>query len=142
SLLCIPLDRRAILRSKVQAHAERGTAFVAVAGAAIGMAFTADGDIRLGASSAALGFGGIVLVLGLGAWLTVYWATDFRAFRILLLFVLLSVGWPVGLWQLLNADTGVPRELLMQLVLFTAITNALAGLVFWWRAERRLVLGE
>ncbi len=123
--------------AKVQAHAERGTAFTAVAVAAIGMAFTADGDIRLGASSAALVLGSIVLVLGLGAWLTVRCATDFRAFRILLLVVLLSVGWPIGLWQLLNANTSVPRELLMQVVLFAAITSALAGLVFWWRAERR-----
>jgi hypothetical protein len=140
-LLSTSLDRRTILRAKVQAQAERGSVFAAVAVAAVGMAFTADGDIRLGASAAALVLGSIGFVIGLGAWLTVRCATDVRAFRVLLLFGVLSVGWPAGVWHLLRSED-VPSELLMRVMLITAGASALAGLTFWWRAERRLVRGE
>jgi ABC-type Na+ efflux pump permease subunit len=142
SLLSTPIDRRTILRAKVQAHAERGTAFAAIAVAAVGMAFTADGDIRLGVSSAALVLGIIGLILGLGAWLTVRCPNDVRAFWLLLPFTLVAVVWPVGLWQLLHSDPAVPRELLTQAVLVAASASGLAGLVFWWLAERRIVGGE
>jgi ABC-type transport system involved in cytochrome c biogenesis permease component len=41
ALLSTALDRRAVLRAKVQAHAERGVGYAAVAVAAVGMAFIA-----------------------------------------------------------------------------------------------------
>ena len=106
------------------------------------MAFTADGDIRLGASSAVLMLGIIGLILGLGTWLTVRSQTDVRAFWLLLPFTLVAVVWPVGLWQLLHSDPAVPRELLTQAVLVAASASGLAGLVFWWLAERRMLQGE
>jgi ABC-type transport system involved in cytochrome c biogenesis permease component len=142
ALLATPLDRRAILRAKVQAHAERGTAFAALAVAAVGMAFTADGDIRLGASAAALVLAGAGLVVGLGAWLTVRCATDARAFRLLLPLTVLAVGWPVGAGSLLRFDPEMPRELLTRAMLAAAAASAAAGLVFWLLAGRRLERGE
>jgi ABC-type transport system involved in multi-copper enzyme maturation permease subunit len=142
ALLSTPLDRRGILRAKVHAHAERGTPFVAVAFAAVGMAFTADADIRLGASGAALVLAGVALVIGAGAWLTVRSATDVRAFRLLLPVAVLAVGWPVGAWSLLRFDADVPRELLVRAMLFAAIASAVAGAAFWLLAGRKLERGE
>ncbi len=51
ALLATPLDRRAILRAKVRAHAERGTGFAATAVAAVGAAFVADGGVRVGVAA-------------------------------------------------------------------------------------------
>jgi ABC-type Na+ efflux pump permease subunit len=142
ALLSTPLDRRGILRAKVQAHAERGTAFAAFAVAAVGMALTADGDIRLGASGAALVLAGVALVIGVGAWLTVRSATDVRAFRLLLLVTMPVVGWPVGAWSLLRFDADVPRELLARAMLAAAVASGLAGGAFGLLAGRRLERGE
>ena len=112
ALLSTPLDRRAVLRAKVQAAAERGMAFAAVAVAAVGMAFTADGGVRLGAvagarlggAAALLVLSGFGLVIGAGAWLSVRCPTDARAFRLLLPVAVLAIGWPVGVWNLLAED--------------------------------------
>lgn len=142
ALLSTPLDRRAILRAKAQAHAERGAAFAAVAVAAVGMAFTADGDIRLGAAAAALVLAGAGLVIGAGAWLTVRSATDVHAFRLLLPVAVLAVGWPVGAWSLLRLDADVPRELLAWAMLGAAVASAITGGALWLLAGRKLERGE
>ena len=132
-----------MLRAKVQAHLERGTIFAAAALAAVGMAFTADGGIRLGVSAAALVIGGFGFVVGLGAWLTVRCASDTRAFQLLLPFVVPMIGWPVGVWNLLHLeDASVPPELLMPWLLCATAACAGAGLVLWWLAERKLEKGE
>ena len=141
-LLSTTLDRRAILRAKVRAPAERGTVFAALAVAAAGMAFTADGGVRLGAAAALLVLGGFGLVIGLGAWLTVRCPTDARAFRLLLPVAVLAVGWPVGVWNLLRASEEVQPELLAGVLLAATGASAAAGLVLWWAASRALERGE
>jgi ABC-type transport system involved in multi-copper enzyme maturation permease subunit len=141
-LLVTALDRRALLRAKVQAHAERGAVFGAAAVAAVGMAFTADAGIRLGVAAAALVVGGFGFVVGLGAWLTVRSASDTRAFQLLFLFAVIAVGWPAGVWNLLRADTDVPPELVLYGLLGAAGVCAGAGPVLWWCAERNLERGE
>ncbi len=142
ALLATPLERRAILRAKAQAHAERGTAFAAIATAAVGMGFTSDGDIRLGTSAAALMLGGVALVIGVGAWLTVRCVTDVRAFRMLLPVTLLAAGWPIGAWSYLRFDTELPREVLTRTMIIAALVSAIAGAVFWRLAEWKLERGE
>lgn|GEM_PF-5623481 len=141
-LLSTPLDRRKILRAKLQAHIERGTAFAAIAVAAVGMAFTADADVTLGITAAVLMLSGFGLVIGLGAYLTVYCATDVRAFRLILPLTMVAVGWPVGAWNLLRFDEDVPRPLLVYGLQIVAGVWTIAGVVLWWLAERRLVRGE
>ena len=139
-LLSTTLDRRAVLRAKVQAVIERGTAFAAVAVAAVGMAFTADGGVWLGAAAAVLLLCGYGLVIGLGAWLTVRCPTDARALRLLLPIAVLAIGWPVGVWNLLNAEW--PPALLANGLFVASGVCAAAGLVRWWRAARALERGE
>lgn len=139
-LLCTALDRRALLRAKVQAHAERGTVFGAVAVAAVGMAFTAAGEVQLGASAAALVMTGAWLVVALGARLTVRCATDTRAFRLLLPVAVLALGWPLGVWLLLRED--IPRDLLTRALLIATAACALMGLLLWRAAERALERGD
>ena len=141
-LLSTPLDRRAILRAKVRVPAERGTVFATVAVAAVGMAFTADGGVLLGAAAAALVLGGFGLVIGLGAWLTVRCPTDTRAFRLLLPVAVLAVGWPVGVWNLLRAAEDVPPGLLARVLLVATGACGAVGLVLWWHAGRALERGE
>jgi ABC-type Na+ efflux pump permease subunit len=142
SLLATALDRRAVLRAKVQAHAERGSGFAAAAVAAVGMAFTADGGIRLGASAAVLVLGGFGFVIGLGAWLSARCTSDTRAFQLLLPSALVAVGWPVGAWNLLRPGVDVPPGLLIPWLLVATGLCAGAGLVLWWLAERKLERGE
>jgi ABC-type transport system involved in multi-copper enzyme maturation permease subunit len=142
ALLVTALDRGAVLRAKLQAHLERGTAFAAAAVGAVGMAFTADAGIRFGAATAALALCGFGFVVGLGAWLTVRCPSDARAFQLLLPFAVLAVGWPVGVWNLLRADTDVPAELLLYGLLVAAVACAGAGGALWWLAERYLERGE
>lgn len=139
-LLCTALDRRALLRAKVQAHAERGTVFGAVAVAAVGMAFTAAGEVQLGASAAALVLSGAWLVVALGARLTVRCATDARAFRLLLPVAVLALVWPVGVWALLREDA--PRAALTRGLLVATAACALVGLLLWRAAERALERGD
>ncbi len=142
SLLTTPLSRRGVLRAKVQAHAERGVGFATAAAAGTGMAFTADGGVQLGAAAAALVLAGIGLTIGLGAWLTVRCATDARAFRLQVPFVVVIVGWPVGVWNWLRSDSAPPPELLATGLFVSAGAGALAGLVLWWHAGRILERGE
>lgn len=142
ALLTTPLSRRGLLRAKVQAHVERGLGFATAAAAGTGMAFTADGGVQLGAATAALVLAGIGFVIGLGAWLTVRCATDGRVFRLLLLFVVLAAGWPVGVWNLLRSDVGVSAEELTGWVFAAAGACGGAGLLLWWRAGRVLERGE
>ena len=141
-LLSTTLDRRAILWAKVRVPAERGTVFAALAVAAVGMAFTADGGVLLGGSAAALVLGGFGLVIGLGAWLTVRCPTDRRAFRLLLPVAVPAVVWPVGVWKLLRASEDVQPEFLARVLLAATGACAAAGLVLWWRAGRTLERGE
>ncbi|MBN9122541.1 MAG: ABC transporter permease subunit [Planctomycetes bacterium] len=141
ALLSTPLSRRGVLRAKVQAHVERGWGFVTAATAGTGMAFTADGGVRLGAAAAVLMLAGIGLVIGLGAWLTVRCETDARAFRLLLPFVLLVVGWPVGAWNLLRSEEGVSAEVLAVGLFVAAGAFVVAGAVLWWLAGRELERG-
>lgn len=147
-LLSTTLDRRAVLQAKVQATVERGTAFAAIAVAAVGMAFTADGGARLGAiagarlgtAAAVLMLSGFGLVIGVGAWLTVRCPTDTRALRLLLPVAVLAIGWPIGAWNLLTEDLS-PDVLLRVLLAATGVT-AFVGFVFWWLAGRALERGE
>lgn len=140
-LLSTTLDRRAVLWAKVQAVAERSTAFAAVAVAAVGMAFTADGGVWLGAAAAILLLSGFGLVIGLGAWLTVRCPSDARAFRLLLPIAVLAVGWPVGVWNLLGTAPNMP-DVLTKSLLFAAFACAGTGLVLWWLARRAIERGE
>jgi ABC-type Na+ efflux pump permease subunit len=142
ALLSTTLDRGAILRAKVWAHAERGLIFAAGAIAALGMAFIVDGRMRLGLAAVALTVGGIWLVIGLGAWLTVRCATDVRAFRFLLPVTVLVIGWPVGAWNLLSAEPTFPAERVMRGLLIAAGVCVVIGAMFWWLACVRLNRGE
>jgi ABC-type transport system involved in multi-copper enzyme maturation permease subunit len=140
-LLSTSLDRRAVLRAKVQAAAERSTAFTALAVAAIGMAFTADGGAWLGAAAAVLLLSGFGFVIGLGAWLTVRCPSDARAFRLLLPVAVLAVGWPALVWNLLDTTPDMP-ELLTGILAIVAFACAASGFVLWWLAGRALERGE
>jgi ABC-type Na+ efflux pump permease subunit len=140
ALLSTTLDRRAILRAKVRAHAERGAVFGGIAAVALGMAFVA-GGVQLGLAAMALCAGGIALVLGLGAWLSVRCVSDLRAFRLLQLVVALATGWPAGAWSLF-VEAQVPAEVLTRWLLVAAGACAATGLVLWWRAGAELERGE
>jgi ABC-type transport system involved in multi-copper enzyme maturation permease subunit len=144
ALLATPLDRRALLRTKVRAAAERGSVFAAVAVMAVGMAFTADGSVWLGASAAVLMLCGFGLVIGAGAWLTVRCPSDTRALRLLLLVPLLVGALPAIMWNLLptGPEVVVPPELLAPALLVVSGACGAAGLVLWWLAGRALERGE
>ena len=142
ALLATPLSRRGVLRAKVQAHVERGLGFATAAAAGTGMAFTADGGVRVGAAAAVLVLAGIGLVIAAGAWLTVRCATDTRAFRLLVPVVVLVVGWPVGAWNYLRSDAGVSAEVMANWMFASAGACVGAGLVLWWRAGCVLERGE
>ncbi|MDY3562495.1 hypothetical protein R5W23_003961 [Gemmata sp. JC673] len=141
SLLAAPLDRRAVLRSKVQAHAERGSGFVAVAVAAVGMAFIADQGVRVGVAAAVLSASGILFVIALGAWLTVRCAADVRAFRLLLPVALLAAGWPAAVWNAARSELAISQEDLFRGLLAAAAVCVLTAAALWWRAGRDLVRG-
>ena len=141
-LLSTTLDRRAILRAKVQAYAERGTVFAAVAVAAIGMAFIADAGIRAGLAAAVLASTGIAFVLALGSWLTVRCSGDVRAFRLLLPVTMLVVSWPVAAWSFASGEFAVPPEVLFRGFLIAAGVCAVVAAVLWWRAGSVLSRGE
>jgi ABC-type Na+ efflux pump permease subunit len=141
ALLATTLDRRAILRAKLQAALERGTAFAALAVAAVGMAFTADGGVWLGTAAVLLLLSGFGLVIGFGAWLTVRSSSDTRAFRLLMPVAVVAVGWPVGVWNLLGTAPGI-SELLTGVLAGAAAACAGSGLVLWWLAGRLLERGE
>jgi hypothetical protein len=66
--------------------------------------------------------------------------TDGRAFRWLSPLALLAVGWPVGVWNLLNAEW--PPALLANVLFVASGACAAAGLVLWWLAGRALERGE
>ena len=86
-----PAGPAAILRSKVRAHAERGLVFAAGAAAGIGAGFGAGGWIP--GLAAGLAFAaGVLLVVGLGAWVSVRCETPGRAFRLTLPAVVLGVA--------------------------------------------------
>ncbi|MFM8275220.1 MAG: ABC transporter permease subunit, partial [Gemmata sp.] len=140
ALLATPLDRRALLRAKVQAHAERGAVFAATAAAAVGMGFIADAGARVGLAAAALALSATGLVIALGAWLTVRCASDVRAFRLLLPVATLAAGWPIGAWALAGAEPG-PEALFCG---FTGAAGvcAAAGVALWWLAGRALSRGD
>ncbi len=141
-LLCTTLDRRAVLRAKVQAHAERGLVFAALAVAAVGMAFIADAGVSVGLAAAVLTAGAIAFVIAMGAWLTVRCPGDVRAFRLLLPVTMLVVGWPAGAWSLVGGEFAVPPDTLLRAFLLAAGALALAGAVLWWRAGSVLARGE
>jgi ABC-type transport system involved in multi-copper enzyme maturation permease subunit len=141
-LLSTPLSRRGVLRAKLQAHAERGLGFATAAAAGVGMAFTSDGGIPLGAATAVLVLAGFGLVIGLGAWLTVRCPTDARAFRLLLLPVVLVVGWPVGVWNAPRGDAGISADELTTWLLIASGVSVAAGLALWWHAGRVLERGS
>jgi hypothetical protein len=142
-LLGTALDRRTILRAKVQAHAERGTAFGAVGVAAVGMAFTAAGELRLGAAAAVLMVATGALVAACAAWLSVRCPSDARAFRLALPVAMMAVGWPVGAWNLLllREDRVSPEALARGLWIVTALALP-AALALWALAARALDRGE
>lgn len=143
ALLTTPLSRRAVLSAKVQAHVERGLGFATAAAIGPGMAFTAD-SVRLGAASATLMLCGIGLMIGLGAWLSVRCPSDARAFRLLLPFVLLAIGWPVGVWNLvrLESDFRPSPDAVAGWLFAAAGVCAVTGLALWWHAGRVLDRGE
>lgn len=142
ALLATPLDRRAVLRAKVQAHTERGSAFAAVAVAAVGMAFIPELGIRIGAAAALLSAAGIGFVIALGAWLTVRCAGDVRAFRLLFPVTMLATGWPAAVWNLPRGDPALPPELVFRGLLGAAGACGVAAVVLWWAAGRALAQGE
>lgn len=143
ALLTTPLSRRAVLGAKVQAHVERGLGFATAAAIGPGMAFTSD-SVRLGAASATLVLCSIGLTIGLGAWLSVRCASDARAFRLLLPFVLLAVGWPLGVWNLLRVESDVrlSPDAVAGWLFAAAGVCAVSGLALWWHAGRALDRGE
>lgn len=141
-LLTTTLDRRAVLRAKVQAHAERGTGFAAVAVAAVGMAFIAELGVRVGAAAAVLVVAGIAFVIALGAWLTVRCTGDVRAFRLLLPITVIAVGWPVAVWNLPRGDSAVHPDALFRGLLGATGACGAAAALLWWHAGRSLARGE
>lgn len=142
ALLATPLDRRAMLRAKVRAHAERGTGFATTAVIAVGTAFVVDGGARVGAVAAALAAAGTALVIALGAWLTVRCASDVRAFRLLLPAAVLAVGWPLGAWGLMRAELAIPPDALVRAFGAAACGCAIAAAVLWRLAGSKLESGE
>lgn len=140
-LLAAPVSRRGVLSSKVQAHAERGSGFAAVAVTAVGMSFIAEQGVWVGLAAAVLSVAGIVFVIALGAWLTVRCAADVRAFRLLLPVALLAVGWPAAVWNLPRSELAITPEELLRGLLAAAGICALVAAVLWWRAGSDLARG-
>ncbi len=125
SLLCTPLRRGQILRSKVQAHTERGLVFAGGAIAAFSAGFGIENGLHAGLQAVAVFAAGVVLIVGLGSWLTVRCATPVRAFRLCLPAVVAVVAVPVLTTQLLAWATAL----------------AIAGALLWWRAGVELERG-
>jgi ABC-type transport system involved in multi-copper enzyme maturation permease subunit len=142
-LLCAPLDRAALLRSKVRAQVERGTGAAAVAVSAVGGAFATDGGPLLGAAAALLMLCGFGLVIGTGALLTVRCASDARAFRLLLPVAVLAAGWPAGAWNALalTAEAELPPQALSRALLGAAAACAVTGGACRLLASRALARG-
>jgi ABC-type Na+ efflux pump permease subunit len=139
SLLATTLGRRRLLWSKVRAHVERTLVFAVGAIAALGSGFGVDGGWRFGLAAAAAFAGGLVLVLGYGAWLSVRCETPARAFRLCLPAVALTVALPVIVWSFTEwTDTAPPTRVLA----YVAAASAVVGGLFLWRAGAELESGE
>jgi ABC-type transport system involved in multi-copper enzyme maturation permease subunit len=138
ALLLTAVGRRGVVWSKVRAHAERGLVFAGVAAAALGAGFGADSGAKLGLAAVAAFAGGVALVAGLGAWLSVRCATPARAFRLCLPAVVAVIGLPVVVWNVAAWDRPTrPAEVLA----YTAAAFAALGLALGWRAGAELGKG-
>jgi hypothetical protein len=137
-LLATPIGRWRVLRSKVRAHAERGLGFAGTAAAALGAAFGADGGTWVGLAAVAWFAGGVGLVIGLGAWLSVRCAAPARGFLFALPAVVAVVALPVFLWKFTNWEQTARSA---GLLAWGAAAFALAAMVLWWRAGTELNRG-
>jgi hypothetical protein len=135
AVLGLPVGRRVVLWTKVRAVVERGWWWGLTAVLAAGAAFGADGGRTLGLAAAGFVAAAIILVVGLGAWLTVRCPTEVRAFRFLVPAVVLAVGVPVLAWN--QTDWDRPRDTAVRLA-SAATAAALLGVLLWRQAGRDL----
>lgn len=139
SLLATTLNRRRILRAKIQAQAEQVLVFAAVAVAGLGAGFGAEGGVVFGLAMVAAFVGGSALVVGLAAWLSVRCATSVGAFR-LCLPGLIGVGcMPLLAWFFTDWENTAPAT---EVLAWCAGALLLAGAAMWWCAGAELERGE
>ena len=135
SLLALPVDRGAILRTKVRAVVERRWWWPILAVIAAGVSFGADAGWQLGIAAAGALAAGTGFIVSLGSWLTVRMPSETRAFRFLIPAVVLVVGLPVLVWNAM--DLSIPLVPGLGMAALTVVF-ALGGIVLWRRAGREL----
>jgi len=139
SLLATQLDRGQILWAKIRTHAEHGLVFAGSAAAALGAGFGAEGGIPLGLAIMAAFAGGIVLVVGLGAWFSVRCTTGISAFRYCLP-ATVGVGClPMVAWYFTNWENPAAT---VEVLAGCAGMFLMVGVVMAWRARADLEHGD
>lgn len=134
ALLALPMERRAMLVAKVRAALERGWWLPPLAAFALGAAFGIERDAVQGLGAAAYVGASIVLVTGVGSWLSVRCWTEQQSLRLLVPVVAVAIALPAAVW-LTTADTPV----LVTVFLFAAaVVAALIGAFAWAGACRGL----
>src|SRR5262249_31692158 len=102
SLLATPLSRRSILLSKLRARAASSLVFGIGAITGIGCGFGADGGLRLGLVAMAAMAAGFLFTIALAAWLSVRCDSAVRALRLSLPALVLVIGLPVLIRNLIR----------------------------------------
>lgn len=138
SLLATPLSCRSILWSKLRAHAESGLVFGVGAITGIGCGFGADGGSRLGLAAMAATTAGFLFAIALTAWLSVRYDSAVRAFRLALPALLLVIGLPVLIRNLIRWNDLNPSIAVFEYAAGLCLVGALFA---WWRAEVELKRG-
>jgi ABC-type Na+ efflux pump permease subunit len=131
SLLATPLSRRSILWSKLRARVESGLVFGVGAITGIGCGFGADGGTRLGLAAMAATAAGFLFAIALAAWLSVRCDSAVRAFRLALPALVLVIGLPVLIRNLIRWNDLHPSILVFEYAAGLCVVGALLA---WWRA--------
>ncbi|MCE9565404.1 MAG: hypothetical protein K8U57_25555 [Planctomycetes bacterium] len=139
SLLATRLDRRRMLAAKIRAQTERGLVFAGGAATGLGAGFGSEGGVQLGLAAIAAFAGGIALVVGLGAWLSVRCATPVGAFRMCLPATVAVVGVPLLAWYFIDWQDVAP---VAEAFAWCAGAFLLIGGAGWWRACVELERGD
>ena len=133
SLLATPLSRWSILWSKLRARTESGLVFGVGAITGIGCGFGADGGTRLGLAAMAATAAGFLLTIAFTAWLSVRCDSAVRAFRLALPVLVLVIGLPVLIRNLIRWNDLNPSIIMFEYAAGFCVVVALAA---WWRACR------
>jgi hypothetical protein len=128
-LLTLPLDRHDILWAKVCVVMRRGWGWAALAAAAISLTFATERGWRHGVAAADAMLGGVAMVGGLAAWLSVRCPTEIRALRLLLPAVVVAFGAPIAVWHWAITEVA-PHVPLVGLFASGALFSAIGLLAF------------